>query len=112
MDSLEAQGVWIRDKVDEPPALLSMPQVAYPDVPGMRTSGGRIILQGIVDQAGNIEPASIRVIAAFEPRLTGFAADAFRKSRFKPAQVHGQPVRVLVNLPIDFAPKGPRERQP
>jgi TonB family protein len=111
MDSLEAQGVWIRDKVDEPPALLSMPQVAYPDVPGMRTSGGRIILQGIVDQAGTIEPASSRVIAAFEPRLAGFAADAFRKSRFKPAQVHGQPVRVLVNLPIDFAPKRPRERQ-
>jgi protein TonB len=98
-------------QVDEPPALLSMPQVAYPDVPGMRTSGGRIILQGIVDQAGTIEPASIRVIAAFEPRLAGFAADAFRKSRFKPAQVHGQPVRVLVNLPIDFAPKRPRERQ-
>jgi len=112
VDSLEAQGVWVRDKVDEPPALLSMPQVEYPEIPGMRTGGGRIILQGIVDQAGNIEPASIRVVAAFEPRLAAFAAEAFRKARFKSAWVHGQPVRVLVNLPIDFAPRRPRERQP
>jgi len=108
-DSLAADGVWRSDSVEEGPVFLSMPQVAYPDIPRTRTDGGRIILQGILNQNGSIEPGSIRVIAAFEPRLAGFAAEAFLHARFKAARVHGKPVRVLVNVPFDFFPKSRRD---
>jgi protein TonB len=91
--------------VQEPPALLSGPP-PYPDI--LRAAGvrGRVVVQGIVDTTGHLEPASLKIVASPNPAFDQPTLRWALKAQFRPARFEGRPVRVLVHLPVDFTAPG------
>jgi len=100
-----APAVYSEAVVQEAPALLSGPP-PYPAV--LREAGvhGRVVIQAIVDTAGRLEPASVKIVTSADPAFNEPTLRWALKARFRPARLEGRPVRVLVNLPIDFAVPG------
>ncbi len=70
---------------------------------GMRAVG-TVVVEFIVDRQGVVEPSSVRVLQSPDPRLTAAVERAARRERFRPAMVHGKPVRVRVQQPYTFGP--------
>jgi TonB family protein len=97
--------VFIDQAVDERPEVLSAPQVVYPDVLRQAKIQGRVIVQFILDTLGRAEPASVKVIQSPNPGFDQEAIAYALHTLFRPARVHGRPVRVLMNIPIDFKVK-------
>jgi len=96
-----AEGAWSPTALDEPPALLSGPPLAYPDV--LRRAGieGTVVVQAVVDTLGRVEPGSVVLEGShvgFEPAARAYILGAV----FRPGRTHGRAVRVLVRLPIGF----------
>jgi TonB family protein len=102
VDSLRLAGIIIERNVDERPQVLFGPQLAYPERARENCITGRVIIQAIVGRDGRAELTSIRVKQRVDPDLDWAAMDYVRKASFKPGKVHGQAVRTLVHLPIDF----------
>jgi len=100
-----APAVYSEATVQEAPALLSGPP-SYPAV--LREAGvhGRVVIQAIVDTAGRLEPASVKIVTSADPAFNEPTLRWALKARFRPARLEGRPVRVLVNLPVDFAVPG------
>ena len=100
--------VYMEAVVEERPELLSGPQPVYPDL--LRQAGvqGRVIIQAIIDTTGRAEPPSVKVIQSPNPGFDQPAKQAVLRALFRPARVHGRPVRVLVNIPYDFKITGAR----
>lgn len=100
--------VYMEAVVEERPELLSGPQPVYPDL--LRQAGvqGRVIIQAIIDTTGRAEPPSVKVIQSPNPGFDQPARQAVLRALFRPARVHGRPVRVLVNIPYDFKITGAR----
>ncbi len=48
------------------------------------------------------EPNSIKIVRSPNPEFNQSARDWIAKVLFRPARVRGQPVRVLVEVPIDY----------
>ncbi len=94
-------GPWSPAGVEDPPALLAGPPVAYPE--GLRRAGitGTVVVQVVIDSLGRAEPRSL----VLESSHAGFEAAArayVLRSLFRPGRTHGRAVRVLVRLPIGF----------
>jgi protein TonB len=100
-----AAAVYSTAMVQEPPALLSGPP-PYPEA--LRAAGihGRVVVQGIVDTAGHLEPASLTIVTSPDPAFNQPTLRWALKARFRPARLEGRVVRVLVKLPVDFAVPG------
>ena len=75
--------------------------VRYPSFEEMLQIGGRVVVQFIVEKDGSISSPSVLM-----PVSPGLDREAIRfvtqMPTWKPGQLNGQPVRVLVNLPITF----------
>ena len=95
--------VFSADVVQEKPELLSAPELAYP-VP-LKQAGiqGVVTVQAIIDTAGRVEPASVRILESANPGFDQAARDYVLKARFRAARVHSHAVRVMVQLPVQFA---------
>jgi protein TonB len=74
----------------------------YP--PLMRDSGisGRTVVRCVVGTDGRVEPETIEIVEATNPAFADAAKKAAEKFRFRPASMMGQPVRVLISIPIDW----------
>jgi periplasmic protein TonB len=90
------------------PAKLKSPQAAaaavertYPS--GMRSVGGRVQLQFVVQPNGRVDPASIEVIVASANQLAEAAKRAIQQIEFQPGEVNGVAVRSVVQFPITYA---------
>lgn len=97
----DATAPWAADIVEEPPVLLAGRQPSYPEA--LRAAGitGRVVVQAVIDTLGRAEPD----VTVVESSHTGFeppALDYVRHAVFRPGQVHGRRVRVLIRLPVDF----------
>jgi protein TonB len=94
--------VFLEAVVDERPEVLSGPPLQYPDL--LRKAGvqGRVLVQAIVNTNGRAEPSSVRILQNPDPGFESIAREYVLRAQFKPGRVRGHPVRVLVNLPIDF----------
>lgn len=57
-------------------------------------------VQMVVNTDGTVDPASIVIVSASDPRFAEPARRAAERFRFAPANLMGEPVRVLVSLPI------------
>lgn len=89
------------DRVEHPPVLLTRVLPTYPIAARVRNLEGRVVLRAVVDREGRVEEA-IAVIESI-PLLDPSAVDALRRWRFEPGRDRdGQPVRVLVDVPIRF----------
>ena len=90
------------DMVDERPEVLAGPPLTYPDL--LRQAGiqGRVLVRAVVDTLGRVEPGSVAVVVSSNPGFDRAALDYLRRALFRPARVLGRPVRVLVEVPIEF----------
>jgi protein TonB len=89
--------------VDEPPALVSHPEIRYPDV--LRQAGieGRVMVEAVLDTLGRAEAGSTRIAGGTGTAL--FEQEALRvvlASRYRAARVDGHPVRVRIQVPVNF----------
>jgi protein TonB len=94
--------VYMEAIVEEKPALLSAPEARYPEM--LRQAGiqGRVVVEAIIDTSGRAEPNSIRIIRSPNPGFDEPSRYWMQRALFRPARVHGQAVRVLVEVPIDY----------
>ncbi len=98
----EPGSVYHKLAVERPPVILTRPPLVYP--PRLRKAGieGWVTLEVIVDSAGVPEPASLRVLEASHAGFVTSATQVVLAARFRPGQVRGRPVRVLIRQPIVF----------
>jgi protein TonB len=97
-----ANQVYLESVVEEKPEPLSGPPLQYPEMLRQAQVQGRVMVEAIIDTSGRAEPASIKIIQSPHPGFDNSAKNYMRQALFRPARVHGRPVRVLVRLPIDF----------
>lgn len=94
--------VFMEAVVDEPPERISFPAPEYPRILLEAGVEGTVILEAIIDTTGHAEPGSIKVVESTNRAFEAPAREAMRKALFRPGRVRGQPVRVLVHMPIRF----------
>jgi TonB family protein len=61
---------------------------------------GEVMINFVIGVDGRVEMRSIRVTAATHPELVGPSFRAAERMRFRPARLHGKPVRVRASLPL------------
>lgn len=90
------------------PARLKSPNAAaaavdrtYPN--GMRSIGGRVQLQFVVQPDGKVDPSSIEVMVASANQLAEAAKRAVQQIEFQPGEIDGVAVRSVVQFPITYA---------
>jgi protein TonB len=88
--------------VDEPPERISCPPPEYPRMMQQAGVEGTVVMQGVVDTTGRIERESVEVIQSTQRAFDGPAMQLLRRCVFRPGRVRGRPVRVLIQLPVQF----------
>lgn len=101
-----ANQVYLEAVVEEKPEPLSGPPLQYPELLRQAQIQGRVLVEAIIDTSGRAEPNSIKIVQSPHPGFDQPAKNYMRQALFRPARVHGRPVRVLVRLPIDFKLRG------
>lgn len=61
---------------------------------------GEVMINFVIGVDGRVEMRTIRVTAATHPELVGPSFRAAERMRFRPARLHGKPVRVRASLPL------------
>jgi TonB family protein len=86
----------------ERPAVLSGPALRYPAT--MLRSGlqGRVIAAAVIDTSGQAERGSIKIVQSPHPAFNGQATYYLEKARFRPGRIGTRPVRVCIEMPLDF----------
>lgn len=100
--ALKAMGIFQELAVDQPPEMLMMGQVRYPDELRRMGVQGRVTLRCILGPDGRVDPGTVQVVSAADVGFISAAREALLGARFRPAKVGGQPVRVVITVPIDF----------
>ncbi len=88
-------------KVKSPSAAAAAVETSLPAQ--LRSIGGRVQLEFVVDQTGKVEPESVEVIVSSASALGEAAKKAVQRIAFTPGMVDGQPVRSRVKFPIVYA---------
>jgi TonB family protein len=88
--------------VDEKPRILSGPLLHYPEFLREAHVTGRVLLAAIVDTAGRVDPATIKVLTTPHEGLAREARSFMVRAKFQPGRVGGRAVRTCVELPVDF----------
>lgn len=94
--------VFIEAVVDEPPERISFPPLDYPRMLLEARIEGSVVLEAVIDTLGHAEPPSIKVVSSTNRAFEAPAKEGLRRALFRPGRVRGQPVRVLVHLPLRF----------
>jgi protein TonB len=98
----------IPSEVDQLPQLLNpreaqrMLERVYPSM--LRDAGvtGHTTVVLVVDRNGRVEPGSVTVQETTHDAFREAAVRAAERFRFRPAKLHGQPVSVIISLPIEW----------
>jgi periplasmic protein TonB len=75
----------------------------YPEQLRLAGIGGRVVVRFVVDTLGLVEHESVVVREASHARFENAVRDVLPRMRFTPAQLDGRPVRMLVEMPFEFA---------
>jgi periplasmic protein TonB len=77
-------------------------QRTYP--PTLRDAGvaGEAQLQFIINTDGTVDASSVKVVSSSQEAFGDAARRAVERFRFRPATMMGEPVRVLISIPIRF----------
>ena len=83
--------------------VLTGPLPVYPDL--LRQAGleGKVVLEAVVDTTGRVLAQSVAVVTASNPGFIAPARQALLATLFRPAMVGGNPVRMRVRIPYEFA---------
>ncbi len=86
----------------EKPAVLSGPLLRYPAT--MLSSGvqGRVVAAAVIDTSGQAERGSIKIVQSPHPAFNGQATYYLERARFRPGRIGTRPVRVCIEMPLDF----------
>lgn len=100
----EGDGVGVRlaGEVDDPVTVLTPSLPVYPPALAAAGIAGVVRLEFVVDTTGRCEPGSIRVIRSTRAGFEAPAAEAVRKTVYRPARSHGRLVRQLVDQSLVF----------
>jgi TonB family protein len=90
------------EDVQERPRLISSPVLAYPAPLLLSRITGRVVVEAVIDPAGSVEVASLRVIASSDPRFNDAAKAYAEKAHFTPGRIGGRTVRVRFQMPVEF----------
>jgi len=82
------------------PQLVYKPEAEYSEEARKAKAMGDVLVELIVDEKGNVTRA--RVVQGMGMGLDEKALEAVRQYRFRPAMENGRPVKVEVNVEIDF----------
>src|SRR5207249_3646336 len=88
--------------VQDKPEMLSHPTPVYPPLLQQAGIEGTVMVQAIIDTTGRVEPNSIKIAQSPNPGFDQSAKNVVLKSLYRPARVYGRPVRVLIQIPINF----------
>jgi protein TonB len=92
-------------QVARPPAVLEQVAPRYPRQARSRGIQGLVLVRIILGVDGRVEPGHTRVLRSV-PALDAAALSAVSQWRFSPALGHhGRPVRVILEVPIQFTLK-------
>ncbi len=100
--------VYSPSELDQPAKLSSQEMTArllarsYPADLQRAGITGTVQVQFVVDQAGKVEPASVKVLSSTVPALAEAAKGVVTEIRFRPGQLKGQAVKSVVLLPIVY----------
>jgi len=89
-------------QVSRRPLLVSGPDLRYPDELRMLGQSGRVVFSLIVNKDGTPDLQSVQVVRSDDLRFEWAARDWLKLARFSPGCSNGHPVRVRINLPVDF----------
>lgn len=90
--------------VDQPAALRpAQPSPRYPELLRQAHVTGSVIARFVVDTTGRAEPGSLQIVQSAHPGLEASVRETIPRLRFLPATNRGAKVRVLVELPFEFA---------
>jgi protein TonB len=90
-------------QVEKPAAPLGgMPSPKYPLA--LRSAGveGQVLVQFVVDTAGQPELSTFKVLRSSHDLFTSAVRDLLPTLRFQPAEIGGRKVRQLVQIPFQF----------
>jgi hypothetical protein len=88
--------------VDAQPVLVSHPPIRFPPELAQLGAAGSVLVEAMLDTAGHIEAASLRVIQSANPGFNTEARRLVLGSVYRPARVGGRPVRTLIRQAITF----------
>jgi len=89
----DGDAVLLAAEVDDPAAVIRQPAPRYPPVLQQAGIQGRVLLEFVIDSAGHVEPASLRVLERSRPGFDAAAEETILGSLFRPARVRGRAVR-------------------
>jgi protein TonB len=94
--------VYSTEMLEELPVRVSGPAARYPELLRAARITGRVMVEFVIDTAGHVEPASLRVTASTNRMFDRPAIEALAAWLFQPARIGGRAVRALVRMPVDF----------
>ena len=110
---LASHTVYTSDQVDTPAQLGAGSAIpVYPDSLWRAGVGGRVVAEFVVDTAGLVDPASVRIVSTTQPRFASAVASALREAVFTAAQLGGKAVSQVVLLPFLFSPQSAESQPP
>lgn len=68
---------------------------------------GKVVAQFVVDTTGRADLRTVRMLQSSNPLFALAVRSAVSAAQFYPAEVHGRPVRQLVQLPVTFSIDAP-----
>lgn len=98
----DSNGIYDTNVVEQAPELLSSPPPRYPELLRLAHVEGTVIVEGVVDTLGRMEPKTLRVLASPHPALSASALECLAGAVFRPGRAEGRAVRVLVQVPVRF----------
>ncbi|HYD52095.1 MAG TPA: energy transducer TonB [Gemmatimonadaceae bacterium] len=93
------------EKIAEP--LPGNPAPRYPDALRASAIEGDVVMQFVIDSMGRVDPSSQKVISSAHDLFTESVKNILPRLRFKPAEVGGRKVRMLVQQPFMFSIQAP-----
>jgi TonB family protein len=84
-----------------PPQVIHRADPAYPANLSARKPEGAVVLDAVIPEDG--KPRVIRVIRSLDWQFDETAINAFKEWRFSPAMKDGRPVKVRMNVAVEFA---------
>jgi TonB family protein len=68
--------------------------------------GGTVVTQFVIQADGTIDMASLKVLESSNEELSNATRHALERFKFTPGLYKGAPVRVLIQMPVTWQPKG------
>lgn len=89
-----------------PPVLVEKLSPDYPEAAREARAQGKVVLQAVIDTAGNVESLEVLRGVPEAPSLAEAAKEAVRRWRYEPARLAGRPVSVYFTVVVSFALDG------